>query len=207
MRIIFTLACIYLFAFSSKAQFSKGTNQLSGYLGFGTEKTKVEAPEDDQKVKYFNFAPAIGHFYRDNRLAGVQLFFGGSYDEGYPSYNNVGGTVFLRQYVKLGKSDFRLFAQEGAGVVFARSTGYLPQRTVRLKSTGVFANMFPGLSYAVTKRFLLDLTLPDLVNIRYQRAKPTEESAMEIGTRSSFNINTGLATGITSIGVGASWAF
>jgi hypothetical protein len=207
MRIIFTLACIYLFALSSKAQFSKGTNQLSGYLGFTTVKSDGGATDPDKKTKYFSFSPAIGHFYRNNRLAGLQLYFGGSYVDGYPAYNSVGGSLFLRQYAQLGKSDFFVYAHERAGLTFGRSSSYFPQGYVRTKSTVVFAGVSPGMSYAVSKRLLIDLSLPDVLSLQYERSKPTDKSVTEAGKTSSFGISTGLSTGITSFGIGGSWAF
>lgn len=197
MKIISTqIFTLFITVAATAQELQKGNILLGGTLGFSTQ--KIERTDlEDAKDNYIVFNPTIGKFYRNNRMAGINLFY--SRDK-TPSYetasNSYGFGVFLRQYLPLGKS-FYLFAEEGASFNTMKSERNLAASGYqdKFKQTSLNLNLYPGISYLITKRIMAELALNNLVSFSYR--KETRNQTYTNGSPESKAINTsfGLSTG------------
>jgi len=182
------------------AQIQKGSILLGGGINVST--SKIKDVNIDSKSNYISITPAAGIAIKNNMIVGVGIIYGHSknYFTSTPTQsesNTYGGEVFLRKYLTLGKS-FYLFGQTGFyyhsnNYNYTYTTGTVSKQNDW--STGI--NIYPGISYAVTKKFHLELSLAQLVNLEYSKSKITgatnrEASGVNFGVNASslsnFNI-------------------
>ena len=213
-RILLTLLIIFSFGFMANAQFSKGSILLGGQLFFSS--SKISDPVSfyqNQKNNTGNFSVSIGKAIKENAVFGVTLSYNST------STNNISlnnGTVaadysrdsytialFYRIYKTLGK-DFYLFGEAGGGYIGASETGKDQSGNKQLTGTGSGGNLYfmPGISYQVSKKFLLELTMPTLFNATYITRKATL-TGQEPSKTDLFGISTSLsANPLNSLAIG-----
>jgi hypothetical protein len=212
MKRTFTLIISVSLAIISKAQqIPEGTTLVGGAVGF-SRSTLERTDLDDVRATTINLTPSLGKFYRANRVAGINLNYSHSKSGEYPTEGNYYGIgFFLRQYLPIGKS-FYVFAEENInGQTGKYSQKYsLGQQIINGKQTSISLNAYPGIAYAITRKFQLELALVNLLSIVYTNEKRTENISGTITNRDTraFSLNAGSNGNILgNLSVGAKWLF
>ncbi|HEY0060454.1 MAG TPA: outer membrane beta-barrel protein [Flavisolibacter sp.] len=206
-KIVLLLCSVSVFTLFASAQITKGSKLLGGGIGFGGSRSD---PPFSSYSKQANASVGIsvGVAIKENLVAGGSLSYGHASSNyhvpsGSPDTrntgNNYGAGTFLRRYVPLGKN-FYLFGQ--AGLDFGISNQeQVASATTKTKSKGwnVSLNAAPGISYALTRKFQLELGFNNLASLYY--GKSTSETTGtgapaggDKGKSSSYGLSTSLGT-------------
>lgn len=209
MKLIATLSLLLFFYFSTNAQYNRGMKLLSGTISIGSEKQENSPYSPDAKTTSINVRPSLGKFYANNRLIGVFAQFSSYKRTDVPVSQSIGGGVFLRQYMPLGKSSFSIYMHEELFASFGKDyENTLPGPNVKIKTTYATLAVRPALAYGLTKKLQLELQLVDLLSIGYTRRTPTGDESESVVKRSSFYASTGLTSApLASFGLGMSLLF
>ncbi|AWO01263.1 hypothetical protein DLD77_05945 [Chitinophaga alhagiae] len=145
----------------AKAQVQKGDFLVGGNVGVtSTTPDKVDGSDDKTTTTTFNISPKVGYALSDKWMVGVFV------DAGFANIKDVdAGTttkikshliapgIFVRNYHMLGESKVAIFGEAnvsyGFGSVKADDTKTASLNTLE-------ANVLPGITYFVTKRFMLE---------------------------------------------------
>lgn len=206
------LTCLFVAAtLLANAQINKGTILLGGNIGFSTNKAKDTTLENNS-VSIF---PAIGVAIKQNLIAGISLGYGhykndltaGSYSQS--ENKSYGATIFLRKYVPLGKG-FYLFGETGlnyqsSSYTYTYKDPSSPPQESRSKNQNININLYPGLSYAVSKRFQLEIGLPQLANLGYSKSTNITNDVIDTEA-SGINFNAS-ASSFSNISLGFRFFF
>lgn len=180
----------------SNAQISKGSVLLGG--GISAFSSKSENSNAENKSHGFSFRPSLGFVIKENHVLGFTIGYG----RGKTKYENPTRTskdnsysagVYYRKYLPLSKS-FYLFGEAGFGYYSSKTEdeaatqGY--KNTQEQTNTGL--SLFPGITYAVGKRFHLEASLNNLVTLYYNK---TESKQIQPGNVSK-NENKGLSMNV-----------
>jgi hypothetical protein len=173
-RILILIIAGTCISFCGYTQISKGSVLLGGGISFNNVRQTVNNP--DSKEDYLTVTPVIGVAVKENLVMGIQLTYGHS-ESNTPfaplfDNNNYGAELFIRKYLPLGKG-FYLFGQSG---VYYRTNNYkytYPAYTAEQKDRAVGINLYPGISYAITKKFHLEAGLASLASLEYSTNKIT----------------------------------
>lgn len=210
MKKISTLVIILLVSIISRAQqIPKGTILLGGTVGFNRS-TQERTNLDEVRSTAISLAPSIGKFYRDNRVAGINLNYSRSTTTDNSSKGNFYGIgFFLRQYLPIGKS-FYVFAEENINGQTGKYSQKYTTTTVEGKQTDVSLNVYPGVAYAISGKFQFELALTNLLSLSYSGNKRTENNNGTITKNDSkgFSLNAGNNTSnLGYLSIGAKWFF
>lgn len=206
-KIVLLLCSISVFSLLASAQITKGSKLLGGALNFGGSKSEPPfSSHTKQATGSIGFSGGVA--IRENLVAGGSLFYGhnsSKYDQpnNFPlaksTANSYGGGAFLRRYVPLGKN-FYLFGQ--ASLDFGISNqNQVVSPTTKTESNGwnISLNAAPGISYALTRKFQLELGFNNLASLYY--GKSTAETTGTSGTvgggkakSHSYGLSTSLGT-------------
>ena len=154
----------------SNAQITKGSLLLGGGLSFGNNKTEQGAQEIKNNLVLLN--PSVGVAVKTNLVFGVGATYGRTESESNTSKvtsNSAGGNLFLRKYSLLGKG-FYLFGELAGGYLQRKDktvngTNYIQET----KASSISAALYPGIAYAVNKKFHLEVGIPSLVSLSYNQ--------------------------------------
>jgi hypothetical protein len=173
-RIILSLTLV-LFIISASAQFKKGDILLGGDLSYSSNKASSANIVDEQKVNSGIFNITLGKAIKENTVFGIQLTYQPYYntsDFGYGrqttrmDYYGIG--IFYRIYKTLGK-DFYFFGETGA--VYNWSNTSMKDSTGNEISSGTGNGgtiyVTPGIAYKVSKKFYIELSIPEIFTLRY----------------------------------------
>lgn len=176
---IFCFTC-----FVSQAQFEKNQKVLSGSLSFSANNSSYEQlPNQSMKSSAVSFSPSLGWFTKPNHLVGVGVTFSRNSNRNYSSSNEqkqtnnaVGIAVYSQRFVPImNKLFFTLQANAGAQYLFGKFSTNTGQPAVesedRTSGFGINAGLAPGVSYRINQRFLVDLSLSNLLSVGYTREK------------------------------------
>jgi tetrahydromethanopterin S-methyltransferase subunit F len=163
--------------FSSQAQLNKGRVLLGGGIGFGNgEQTTFSGNTSaTKKSAGFSIYPSAGVFVKDNLLVGVDMAYGHARFEDAQSSasidtrNSYSAGIFATRFLPLG-SGFFFSGTAGVGYGFSKEESTSAQTGTNIntiKSNGVSASLYPGVSYIVHKRFMIGLRLVDLFRVQY----------------------------------------
>jgi hypothetical protein len=189
--LLFCLAS-FLFAICANAQISKGTVLLGGNINFSSSGFSNEP--DDYKNHSYNVSPSLGFVVKENKVVGVNLSYNHSIYQTAANQKSVsdtyGGGVFLRRYLTLGKG-FYLYGQGQLGVGIGNQKETSSVNAHKTTSTSVSAGLFPGVAYAVSRRFHLELSMNYLVSVGYSSSKEHNANTPDIKSN-QFNFSTNL---------------
>jgi hypothetical protein len=199
--LLFTSIAFTLLANTLNAQITKGSILLGGNLSFETSTSKNSSYEIDNNI--FSINPAIGVAIKENSVLGVSFNYfiytqkstlSNAYKEDANSY---GSGLFYRQYKSL-SSRFYLFGDAGAGYYHTKITRETPDVIQIYKSNSVNLSLYPGITYAVSKRFHLEASLNNLLNINYSSAKTTTRGSTPTteSTTNGFSFMTNISSGV-----------
>ena len=212
-----TLLIVALFIPSSiivNAQFKKNDILLGGQLSYSYNSYNQKySPntEYDQKTNNGIFTINIGKALNENTIAGINLSYLPSSENNYQNYgigplkyqnNEFAAGIFYRKYKNLGK-EFYLFGQAGASYYWSDESGKdsTGKKALMGSSWGVGVDFFPGIAYKVSKHFFLELSIPELISIRYNKTSSTTQSSTYVSDQ--LNISTSLSSSpLDALGIG-----
>ncbi len=198
---------IILSVYSASAQFNKGDILIGGDLSYSTNKLTSPYTSGEQKNNSGVFDISLGKAIKENALFGIDLnyaTFSYTYvDRSKTTSHNYGIGVFYRVYKNLGK-DFYIFGQAGAG--YNGSTGSATDSTGNQLSTSTSNEgsiyVTPGISYKLSKKFFLELSIPEIFSIAYMSSNTKSES-VTTGKNDYFGVNANLNSNpLNSLGLG-----
>jgi len=209
-KLLLSLLVILCLSISANAQFSKGNLLLGGTLSYGGNTSTNTGTEQSNHSGNFNITP--GKAISDNSVFGINLGYGfnnvnysaGS-GQGSSKSNTYSVGVFYRKYKTLGK-DFFLFGSAGAGYNGSTwsSADNFGNQTESGNSNGGYLNFYPGIDFRVSKRFLLEFSIPSLFYASYTSTQSTSQNLNPPTTKGSqFGISTSITSNpLYALGVG-----
>jgi hypothetical protein len=184
------------FTATSHAQIRKGATFLGGSAGGYSDRSSDPRPDTVySKQNGISASLFYGKAIRENFILGVSGYWGRNRmqyfnrDYGFRD-NRWGAGIFLRKYKQLGSGPFSIFANAGLNgdIVRTRYAQLVDQRTV--KEWTVSLSAYPGISYAVSKRFQLEAGMNDFIYLGYSVNKDRSSvpgSAERKKTELAFN--------------------
>jgi hypothetical protein len=213
-RILLSLCAILSFSILANAQFNKGSILLGGTLSYSSSKSTTNNPTNNPELKISSgvFNISLGKAIRENAVFGITLSYSPYSQNNYYTYNT--GTldyshnfytigVFYRLYKNLGK-DFYLFGEGSVSYQGSVETGKDDAGVKQLtgSSNGGLINLIPGISYKVSKKLLLEISIPALFVAGYSSAK-TNTGLIVYSKTNQFSISSSLDSNpLESLGIG-----
>lgn len=189
MKKLIVLAAVALFGTQvAKAQFSKGDVILGGNLNVSTSSSK-EKDVDNSKTSStsFGISPKVGVALNPNWVIGVFAKSAFSSSKDNKDIKTTGYLItpgiFARNYHMIGESKFAFFAEANAGYSFG-STKHDGDKTNTLN--GFSVNVLPGITYFVTKHFMVEGAFGGL---SYNYTQNKQESTGIKTNTSKFNFD------------------
>ena len=180
--------------FTTKAQITKGSVLLGGSLSIATNSTENQSGEITSNS--FFFSPQLGYSVSNNNVWGLRLIYGKSNNQtpNFPETdgNGYGGGIFYRKYFPL-SNRFYLLGEAGANYVTSNQDN---GSNTEYRSNSTALSVFPGISFTLSKRFLLEALLTDLFRVNYTTEKITDKSGpspIELNNE-AFSIGTTLSS-------------
>jgi hypothetical protein len=215
---IYTVILILSTSLFCRAQIVKGDKLLGGSIGFlkGDVRNNIGTVNSITSV---NFGIAYGKAVKNNMVNGFTSSFGftnqpvTTYDPVIGNYTTrsenfaASAGVFKRRYLPLGKN-FYVFGELSGTLRYGQNNfDYLASPGVFKKEVtkyyGINASLNPGLSYQVSNRFMLDLTLGALVTAGYDHNTNEINSPPSRPNVNLFYLNSNLSlTNLGNISVG-----
>ena len=209
-KILLLFAIFFCVALASNAQINAGKYLTGG--SFNIYSNKNPQPNNNFKNKSLYTNIQLGKVVKENNVVGVILsynYYNNYYNNNQDAKNTqYSAGVFYRKYKRLIK-DLYFFGEVDALYHHWESTpGYTQNGNYFSKaiSNGGLAYFIPGISYAVCKRFQIELLMPNIIGISYSHTKtdyvntPAPPSS---GEGNSFSFNTNLnANLLNSFGIG-----
>lgn len=170
---LYLLFLTFLMISFAQAQIKKDSWLLGGQISFGGSTTESAGNEVKNNGQFFQLS--AGKALRDNRVLGANLFYAGGrqsfyngIEQGKFTYHDYGIGIFYRMYKTLGK-DFFFFGQANADFSWRDSKTEFPTTTNNYTTNGWGARitLTPGIAYAVTPKFHLEVTLPGLFGLGF----------------------------------------
>ena len=193
----------------SQAQIRKGSLLIGGSAGYGAykeERTNSLITGSTTEVKYRNhtLSPSFGKAIKDNLIIGMDVTYevskeklrqkiSGNIAVPYVAprdfeNSSIGAGFFVRQYWEVARN-FYAFGQGRLGFAITREE-YDQSIVITsdyLKGWNVSASVYPGLSYAVSRKVHLESTFFNLLTLQYRQQKV--DSDVETGSGSSWKKN------------------
>ncbi|MCW3462167.1 outer membrane beta-barrel protein [Chitinophaga nivalis] len=188
MKKLIVLAAVALFGANvAKAQFKKGDVILGGNLNVSTKSEKLKNSDTKSTETSFGISPKVGMALNSQWVVGVfaKSEFGSNKDAAKvktKTYDITPG-VFVRNYHMIGESKFAFFAEANAGYRFG-------QRKVADVKTNTYngfnVNVLPGITYFVTKNFMIEGAFGGL-SYSYEQDKIAATGAKVNTSKFDFN--------------------
>jgi hypothetical protein len=177
---------------SAQSQISKGSILLGGSISFSNNDLATNS--DAYKNRYVFVQPSLGFAVKENRVVGFNLSYGhgiiksGTISTETNQSNDYGGGVFYRRYLPLGKG-FYLYGQGSANFAYNKVEQTTSASSQVQKLNTLSLSAYPGVSYAVSKRFHLELAMNNLVSVNYSAARQEISSNSVTQTSKSKQLN------------------
>jgi len=219
IRIFTLLSIMYALPALVNAQFETGQKVLATNMGLNFYNNKnTSASTSENKGWNVNLHPSLGKFYKPNLLKGIGLFYGYSYMKSKSSTSTVidkannnwiGVDLFAERFFNLSKNIFFTF-QTGAGANyrFGKSTTTSPVSEIISESKGYVlgVGLTPGFSYRLSKHFLFDAHLSNILSANYSYSETKVSAPSTIlpkSTTSDFNLSSSLSnTNLGTVNLG-----
>ncbi len=199
-RILLSILVI-LSSLSASAQFNKGNLLIGGTLSYSSFKLNSASVSSEQEFDSGVFDFSIGKAVKENELFGININYSPNLNTANYGYGNVtirtsnyGIGVFYRLYKNIGK-EFFIFGE--AGAAYVGSTTSTKDSSGNKISTGTSygGNIYltPGIAYKISKKFFLELSIPQLFLVSYS----STGSSHQIYANANLNSNP-----LNSLGIG-----
>jgi hypothetical protein len=208
---LLVLVCIFSLAASTQAQINKGSVWLGGNIGYSESDNKTQAM-GNTNIKTISFKPAAGKAIKENLIAGVTFSYskttnktdGGVLYARKQTERNIGGGVFLRQYVPV-VSRLYIFGQADAGYNKLKTTVdetnnlNVPatKRITNTKGWSAGISLTPGVSYAINNKLHLETGFNSLFSAVYGKSKTTSDNPDYRGNSKLFSAGINLENAST----------
>ena len=200
-KILLSLLVMFSIGCGLQAQFPKGSVLLGGRISFGADKTVAGNSTDFGKSHQYNFSPAVGKAVKENIFFGVELSIAGAKSKSNmaeQTNTHLGGGVFLRRYLSLGKS-FYFFGEGRTGFTTFREKRNPVVQYPSAKGYSIYLGMYPGVAFAVSRRFQIEAGFNDLLFANFTRSR-FPVSVYQETIRKTFAVGTNLSNGSFSVG-------
>lgn len=202
------LLCVFAYSIAN-AQVKKGDIVLGGNLGYSDQaQTVLTSPPQTTKSTLLDVNPSIGKAIRDNLVLGIDIAYFHSTSSQNPAYtssisqtgNGFLAGVFLRRYKPIG-AGFSLFGEAELSGNYSHSTAEMPSNAQFAETSdhsngfGFTLQVYPGIAYALNRRWQLETSLPNFLSINYIHDKETQQyntQAAQSTSDHSFNISSSL---------------
>jgi hypothetical protein len=203
MKKFYLFFCLLLTGFISHAQIAKGTILLGGNLEYNesSASSNTASGTSSNKATGLGLSPSFGKAIKDNLVLGFDVTYTHNTNSEGPGYSDkadgFGAGVFLRKYKPLGNG-FYLFGQSRLGGNYSHGSATAPNTTNEPVSDitngfGFSLQFYPGIAYAINRRWQLEIALPNFFELNYNNSKETVTY-----TGQSTEINKGNNFGVTS---------
>ncbi|SHM30962.1 Outer membrane protein beta-barrel domain-containing protein [Chitinophaga jiangningensis] len=158
MKKLIVIAAAALFGTQvANAQISKGDFLVGGTAEVSTSSTKTKDADDKTTSTSFGISPKVGYALNSNWMVGVFVGTQFGVDKAADGTKNkslaIAPGIFVRNYHMLGDSKFAFFAEGNAAYGFGNNK----VDDTKISTTNAFAvNVQPGISYFVTKHFMVE---------------------------------------------------
>lgn len=193
---LFFLFALVLLTITSRAQITKGSVLLGGNFSVSASETEAGT---DSKQNGFTISPVYGKATRENLIWGVEAGVGGTSSRnkqtGYKqSGNSYSLGVFVRKYKPVGKNGFYIFIQGKIAGDYNKNESRITPGNFKTftdsKSIGLY--VYPGISFAVSKRFHLESGFNNLLSLSYG-ANRVKENSVLVNKVSGINLSANLS--------------
>ena len=209
-RIILSIIILISFSTIANAQFTKGSALIGGTLSYSSNNSTYSYTSRETSNNVGNFNIAVGKAIRENAVFGINLNYQPStysYPAGSGEFkntiNNYGIGIFYRLYKNLGK-EFYLFGEAGGGYIgFSSNTkDSLGNKLATGSGNGGQIYLSPGIAYKISKKFFLELSIPQMFSVSYSSNKSTTDPGFS-SKSDAFNVNLNLNSNpLNSLGLG-----
>lgn len=185
----------------ANAQVKKGNILLGGTVSFSSESEKQEGVEGKNTFTGFGISPKVGYAVSDKWVVGVfantEFYTNKDAADVKNKTNLIAPGIFVRNYHNIGESKFAFFGEANVSYGFGSSetAGVKTQ-----KRTEIDANILPGITYFVTKRFMVEGVFGG-INFNNRVTKPEPAGTPEV-TRTEFGLQF-----TEQFGLGVNWLF
>jgi hypothetical protein len=198
---------------ASRAQINKGSFLLGGSFTYGQVKVEEEPSSGNStgKVNVFEFDPQFGIAIKENLVTGIFFQYLTGKSDNLPGIGTVesdgfGAGVFARKFFPVA-TRFYVFAESGLGYAskkYSQSWPNLTSTHYDHRNSSIVLNIYPGVSYNLTKSFYLDAAFPGLLNITWSKEETKDNgTAYPVQTREREELAIqAIATNTTMISVG-----
>jgi len=217
MKKLYLSLSLLFIGFLSQAQINKGAILLGGNLEY-SESAGSSNVANTPSIKSTNLLlnPSFGKAVGDNLVLGFDITYGHGSSSQSQQYtqtsNDVGAGFFIRKYKLLGNG-FYLFGQAriGGDYSHASENDVVPPNTI---TPGITSNIndsynislqfYPGIAYAVNRKWQVEIGLPEFFAVNYNHLKQTTSTAGQpdqVSNGNSFEAVSSLS-GTNSFSVG-----
>lgn len=204
MKKMIVMAALALFGTQfAKAQVQKGNILVGGTLGINSTTSKVDGSDNKVTTTNFTISPKAGYALSDKWMVGV--FVDGTFgsektkvgeNTSKDKNSMIAPGIFVRNYCQIADSKVYFTSEANVAYGFGSST----ENDVKIdKTTGIRANLMPGISYLVGKHLMLE---GNLGGLSYQNTSTKLEAGGAKTKNSTIDFNF-----IKSFQVGASFLF
>jgi hypothetical protein len=167
-KILLSFAILFFAAITTEGQITEGKYLLGGAFNFYSS--------DNPKNNSENVNIQFGKVIKENTVVGViGSLTGGTNNSSTEKYkiNRYSAGVFYRKYKPLGKNFYFLQEIDASFQHSKELTNYFSNipEYLHTESNGVLISYIPGLSYAVSKKMQIELTMPNLASFSYTHVK------------------------------------
>lgn len=185
----------------ANAQVKKGNILLGGTVSFSSETEKQEGVDGKNSYTSFGISPKVGYAVSDKWVVGVfantEFYNQKDAADVKTKTNLIAPGIFVRNYHNIGESKFAFFGEANV------SYGFGSSETADVKTskrTEIDANILPGITYFVTKRFMVEGVFGG-INFNSTVTKPEPAGTPET-TRTEFGLQF-----TQQFGLGVNWLF
>lgn len=195
-KILFLALSLCSIAITSQGQITKGSILLGGDLSFSSVKkeSSLQTSSVAGKQSGFQVSPVFGKAVKENLIFGGSLSYGGFKNE-YDNPDNVdsdmdqyGAGLFLRKYKNIGSSGFYIFLQSDLKWLNIKTVEFHPRSiaTTTTKINDYSISLYPGLSYAVSKKIHIEAGFANLLALSYSNKNEKQQVS---GSTFTYNDN------------------
>jgi hypothetical protein len=201
---------VTLFFLSANAQFNKGDLLIGGTLSYSSSKITPANDFGEQKYEDGFFNISLGKAIKENAILGINLTYEPNINTSNYGYglattrtDNYTIGVFYRMYKSLSK-EFYIFGEAGVG--YNGSTTSTKDSKGNKLSTGTSSggNIYitPGIAYKISKKFFLELSIPQLFSVSYS-SSISKTGSQTTSTIDQFYVNANINSNpLNSLGIG-----
>ena len=201
-----------IIALSLNAQIKKHSILLGGQLSYYNDQIQVE--NFNQKTVSGTFGISIGKAFKENSVVGININFSPLKQSNYLTFSDTGtytytrfdAGIFLREYKRLAK-DLYVFGQGDVAYITAyqKEEYKISPYDIKASQRGGLIALTAGIAYQLLKKMQLEMTLPNILIMQYNRMKYSNEDPQAKDTKRehiSFYSNLNNNTSLGWLGVG-----